>query len=246
MNPDPTPTRPAAEYPDRDGAPMADNTLQWDWMVKIVGELREVFAGQRVFVAGDLFWYPVQGEPKTRMAPDALVAFDRPAGYRGSYKQWEEDGVPPAVVFEVMSPSNTRKEMAEKLKFYERHGASEYYLIDPDRETVLGYVRDDGVLRNVTPMTGFVSPALGIRFEDADGVKLFTPDGREFRTREDRVSEIQVELQRTAAAFEDERRRAIEEQRRADAAGKLAELFAAKLRELGVDPDGLTGTQAAG
>lgn len=25
-------------YPESDGKPMADNTLQWDWIVKIVGE----------------------------------------------------------------------------------------------------------------------------------------------------------------------------------------------------------------
>ena len=67
-------------------------------MVKIVGELRELFAGQTVFVAGDLFWYLVKGDPKTVTAPDALVVFGRPAGYRGSYKQWEEGGIPPQVV----------------------------------------------------------------------------------------------------------------------------------------------------
>ena len=116
MNPDRTATD-AAEYPDSDGQPMADNTLQWDWMVKIVGELREQFAGQEVFVAGDLLWYPVKGDPKTRQAPDALVAFGRPPGYRGSYKQWEEAGIAPQVVFEVRSPGNTRNEMAAKQGF---------------------------------------------------------------------------------------------------------------------------------
>jgi hypothetical protein len=59
-------------YPESDGKPMADNTLQWDWMVKIVGELRTQYAGQQVFVAGDLFWYPVEGNPKVVAAPDAL------------------------------------------------------------------------------------------------------------------------------------------------------------------------------
>jgi hypothetical protein len=69
-----------AVYPDSDGKPMADFTLQWDWMVKIVGELREVFAGQTVFIAGDLLWYPVEGDPRIVTAPDALVVFDRPPG----------------------------------------------------------------------------------------------------------------------------------------------------------------------
>jgi hypothetical protein len=100
-------------YPESDGKPMTDNTLQWDWMVKIVGELREVFAGQDVFVAGDLLWYPVKGDPKTVAAPDAMVAIGRPPGYRGSYKQWEEAGIAPQVVFEILTPGNSREEMAE-------------------------------------------------------------------------------------------------------------------------------------
>ena len=108
MSPDTATETDTVVYPDSDGKPMADNTLQWDWMVKIVGELREVFAGQTVFVAGDLLWYPVKGDPATVAPPDALVAFGRPPGHRGSYKQWEEGGVAPQVVFEVLSPSNTR------------------------------------------------------------------------------------------------------------------------------------------
>ena len=59
-----------------------------------------------VFVAGDLLWYPVEGDPKTRIAPDAMVVFGRPKGYRGSYKQWDEGGIAPQVVFEVLSPGN--------------------------------------------------------------------------------------------------------------------------------------------
>jgi hypothetical protein len=230
---------------------MADNTLQWDWMVKIVGELRTMFAGQDVFVAGDLFWYPVQGNPKFAAAPDALVAFGRPPGYRGSYKQWEEAGVAPQVVFEVLSPSNTSDEMAGKFVFYDRHGVEEYYLIDPYREMVMGSVRQQGRLVPIYPMNEYTSPRLGVRFTTNGELKLYTPDGREFQNREEREREILEELRRTAEAFEDERRRAIDESRRADAEYRRAETeasraederrvkeaFAAKLRELGVNPD---------
>ncbi len=40
-----------------------------------------------VFVAGDLLWYPVQGNNTIRLAPDAMVVFGRPKGDRGSYRQ---------------------------------------------------------------------------------------------------------------------------------------------------------------
>ena len=45
-------------YPDSDGKPMADNTLQYRWIVRLVTNLKPLFRGQTVFVAGDLFWYP--------------------------------------------------------------------------------------------------------------------------------------------------------------------------------------------
>jgi hypothetical protein len=233
----------AVVYPESDGKPMADNTLQWDWMVKIVGELRELFVGQQVFIAGDLFWYPVKGEPKTVQAPDALVAFGRPAGYRGSYKQWEEGGVAPQVVFEILSPSNTREEMADKLKFYQAHGVEEYYVLNPYKHTAMGWVRVEGEYQHVYPIGNYVSPRLGIRFEENGELRIFTPDGREFRTREERVEEIQEELRKTALAFEEVRARAIEaeqrattERARADEERMAKEALAAKLRELGVDP----------
>lgn len=218
-----TPTDTDVVYPESDGKPMADNTLQWDWMVKIVGELRELFAGQTVFVAGDLFWYPVKGDPRTVSAPDALVAFGRPPGYRGSYRQWDEDNIAPQVVFEVLSPCNTREEMDAKLKWYERFGVEEYYFIDPYGNQLLGWVRRGDRLESVYPMKDFISPRLGVRFEVNGEIRLFTPDGREFRTREERVEEIQEELRKTALAFEDERERAIMAERQARAETERAE-----------------------
>src|SRR5579871_6683362 len=56
-------------YPDSDGEPMADNTLQFEWIVTIKGGLDALFqADPNVFVAGDLLWYPVRGS-LTRLAP---------------------------------------------------------------------------------------------------------------------------------------------------------------------------------
>ncbi len=103
--------RPEVVYPGSDGKPMADNTLQYEWIVTIKGGLDVLFRNDPdVFVAGDLLWYSIQGDNRTRLAPDALVAFGRPKGYRGSYQQWQEDGIAPQVVFEVVSPGNSRAE----------------------------------------------------------------------------------------------------------------------------------------
>ena len=204
------------DYPESDGKPMADNTLQWDWMVKIVGELRDQYDGQLVFIAGDLFWYPMRGHPRIVSAPDAMVVFDRPPGYRGSYKQWEEANLGPQVTFESLSPSNTEDEMEERRQFFERHGVEEYYYIDPYANLIRIYIRGPSGLELVAEPHGFVSPRLGMRVHALDELKLFRADGREFLTRQERVSEIEAELEKTAMAFEEVRTRAIEEARRAD------------------------------
>jgi Uma2 family endonuclease len=123
-------------YPESDGKPMADNTEQFRWIVIIKENLETLFKDDpNVFVAGDLLWYPVLGHPEINMAPDALVAFERPKGRRGSYRQWEEANIAPQVVFEVLSPGNRAGEMRNKLDFYDKYGVEEYYIYDPDHIT---------------------------------------------------------------------------------------------------------------
>ena len=214
-------------YPMSDGEPMADNTTQQRWIMMLIAELRDLFAGQEVFVAGDLLWYPIKGDAKTRIAPDALVAFGRPPGEMGAYLQWEEGGVAPQVVFEVLSPKNTRAEMERKREAYERFGVEEYYEIDPDRETVRGWLRREGRLDEIAEMADWRSPRLGIRFELQPGrLRLIRPDGRAFQFVEDALRE------RDAARRE--RDTALRER---DSAVRERDRLAAKLRELGIDPN---------
>ena len=70
-------------------------------------------------MAGDLFWYPEQVDepPAPSQAPDAMVVLGRPQGDRGSYKQWQEENIAPQVVFEILSPSNSAREMLNKQAF---------------------------------------------------------------------------------------------------------------------------------
>jgi Uma2 family endonuclease len=181
------PVLPPPIYPETDGKPMADNTKQLRWIVVLFGNLAALFRDHAdVFVAADLFWYPVDGGPTIRAAPDALVVFGRPKGDRGSYRQWEEGNVPLTVVFEVLSPGNTVIEMANKLAFYEEYGVEEYYVYDPDSNVLMAYVRRGDVLRRVRPVDGHVSPRLGIRFDlSGSEMAIYRPDGQRFLTFEE-------------------------------------------------------------
>jgi Uma2 family endonuclease len=121
-------------YPDSDGKPMADNTKQFDWIVKIKENLERIYRNDPdVFIAGDLLWYPVEGNNKIRIAPDAMVVFGRPKGHRGSYRSWEENHISPQGVFEILSPGNKRTEMERKFLFYQEYRVEEYCIYDPDR-----------------------------------------------------------------------------------------------------------------
>ncbi len=222
-------------YPESDGQPMADNTLQFRWIVTIQGGIDALFKDEpNVFVAGDLLWYAVEGYPKIRTAPDILVAFGRPKGERGSYQQWRESNIPPQVVFEILSPGNRVAEMTRKFQFYERYGVEEYYLYDPEIVDLAGWVRSDGVLAAVETMDGWVSPRLGVRFTIEEGdLRLYRPDGRRFAT----YIELEREREQAQQQAEHERREREQAQQQAERAQQQAERLAAQLRALGVEPD---------
>ncbi|MFQ3679334.1 MAG: Uma2 family endonuclease [Pseudanabaenaceae cyanobacterium] len=255
-------------YPSSDGQPMAENTVQYRWLVTIKENLERWLADRPdVFVAGDLLWYPVAVTvpPAPCQAPDVMVVLGRPKGDRLSYKQFEEGGVPPQVVFEILSESNRGRRgqanMATKFRFYEQYGVEEYYTYDPDFREFCGWQRQGDVL---LPIDGrhWVSPLLGVTFvwEPGTELALYLPNGERFltplemaqerdRERQGRVQAEQqalVERQRRQRAeqqalVEQQRRQQaeqqalVEQQQRQQAEQRAAEL-AARLRALGLEP----------
>jgi Uma2 family endonuclease len=233
------PAKTEIEYPDSDGQPMADNTLQFQYIVMIKEGIEALLADNPdVFVAGDLLWYPVEGNNRTRMAPDVMVAFGRPKGHRGSYRQWQEGGIAPQVVFEILSPGNRAGEMTNKAIFYERHGVEEYYIFNPDNQEFNAFRRsaESGLLEPIDADAAqtWHSPRLNTRFDLSTGeLIIFRPDGERFKTYVELMAERDAERQRANQAEE----RAEQAEVRAEKAEERAERLAARLRELGIDPD---------
>jgi len=226
------------EYPDSDGKPMAENTLQYEWIVTLKGNIDSLFANDpNVFVAGDNFIYTKKGEPSEVKAPDVYVAFGRPKHHRGSYKLWEEDHIFPQVIFEVLSPGNSGREMELKRQFYERHGAEEFYILDPDFNTLDVWLLENNRLVEQKYDGAFVSPRLGIRFEQTrDDLIVTKPDGRRFLSFQE-TSDLAARADREQARADQEQARADQEQARAEAEIAKSARLAAKLRALGIDPD---------
>lgn len=169
------------EYPTSDGKPMAENTQQFEQLVKIKLNLEKTTAGQNIFVAGDLLWYPVQGS-LSRVAPDVMVAIGRPKGHRGSYMQWKEANIAPQIVFEIWSPGNSSKEKEDKLAYYELYGVQEYYTYDTHKNIFEFYIRNKSGLSLVPNVKRWKSPLLGITLDwtEEGGLELYHPNGERF------------------------------------------------------------------
>jgi Uma2 family endonuclease len=232
-----SPTQKDIIYPDSDGQPMADNTKQFELIVLIKKNLDVLFANDpNVFVAGDLLWYPIEGDNKTKIAPDVMVVFGRPKGDRGSYQQWQEDNIPPQVVFEILSPGNSLKEMAKKLQFYDRYGVEEYYLYDPDKVDLTGWLRSEDGLEVIEEMAGWVSPRLGIRFELAEGeLVIYRPNGERFANYLELAQRVEQERQEKEQA----QQQAEQERQRAEQAEAELQALRALLQERGINPNDL-------
>jgi Uma2 family endonuclease len=216
------------EFPDSDGKPMAENTRQYEAIVTLKGNI-EAFAPATAFVAGDHLIYVDPTDPTERQAPDVYVAFGRPRGHRGSYMVWDEEGVFPQVIFEVLAPSNTETEMLAKREFYFGHGAEEYYEFDPEAGTWLGFVLNatTGLPEQLANMDGHVSRRLQMRFAFSPmELLVFRPDGSRF-----------LSFQETCDLADEAQQRADEAQQRA----KIVQAENDRLRELlrlaGIDPE---------
>ena len=89
-----------------------------------------------------VFGLVIRREPLACRAPDIAV-FERSTIV-------EQDGYihsAPQLVIEVLSPSETRKEIAEKLRDYESIGTEEVWLISPEAATVEVLQLEEGKLR---------------------------------------------------------------------------------------------------
>ncbi|MEG3902457.1 Uma2 family endonuclease [Microcoleus sp. B4-C5] len=224
-------------YPDDNGEPMSNNTDQFRLIVWIKENLELLFANDpNVFVAGDLLWYPVEGNNKLSQAPDVMAVFGIPKGYRGSYQQWYENDIAPQVAFEIWSRGNRLTPMMQKFQFYERYGVEEYYLYDPEKLELIGWLRAEGKLEPIEQIDGWVSPRLGVRFQLSEtGLEMFGPSGEPFMSfveldrrrqqAEARAEQAQIRAEQAEMLLEQERSR--------------SQALEARLREMGIDPNQL-------
>ena len=118
-------------YPGSNGLPIAETRFQYDSLTYAAGALDIYFRDRPdVAVEGFRLLYYVEGEPRSRVAPDVFVVIEAPKRRRRTYLLWEEPKGPDFVL-EVTSWSTRRRDQGFKRDLYARLGVGEYWLFDP-------------------------------------------------------------------------------------------------------------------
>ena len=118
-------------YPGSNGLPIAETRFQYDSLTYAAGALDVYFQDRPdVAVEGNRLLYYVEGDPRSRVAPDVFVVIGAPKRRRRTYLLWEEPKGPDFVL-EVTSWSTRRRDQGFKRDLYARLGVGEYWLFDP-------------------------------------------------------------------------------------------------------------------
>ena len=200
------------EYPESDGQPMGETDKHILLMMTLRFMLDEFFrVTPRVYVGSNLMCYYVEGDPKKSISPDVFVVRGAEKGERRVYKFWEEPA--PQVVIELSSRKTSKADLTTKKDIYASLGVREYFIFDPEYRLAppLRSFRLHGadLIEEMVMGNRVVSAELGLELVN---------DGTNLRLLNPQTGEFL----RTPA----------EESSRADR-------LAAKLRELGLDPDNL-------
>jgi len=213
-----TEPEPPIEYPESDGAPMAETDIHRNLMAELIAELESHFRDEPdVYVSGNLFIYYVEGNPSKRVAPDVFVVRGVSKRERRVYFLWEE-GPAPEVVIEISSRKTWGDDLQRKWLLYARLGVKEYFLFDPEYdyldEALVGYRLEDGQYTQMEVKDGRLSSeTLKLELVDTGKtLRLFDPQTESFLPTRTEVEQAQQQAE--------EARRQAEEARRAEAGAR--------------------------
>jgi Uma2 family endonuclease len=164
------------DYPTSDGRPMGETDLHRNVMFDTINTLIDHFAGQPVYVTGNLLLYYERGNRRKHVSPDCMVVRGAEMRPRDYYLLWEE-GRAPQVVVEITSKSTRREDLKTKMQLYrEVIQVREYFLFDPTNDylkpRLQGFRLEDGRFAPVEMVDARLpSRELGLELE-ADGTRL--------------------------------------------------------------------------
>lgn len=255
---DPPPTE--DELPYDDGMPMeSDRHVQQ--MILLKDSLHLYLAQKRddFFIGSNMFVYfsPHQVRTHDFRGPDLFVALGVAKRERKSWVVWQEEKGP-AVVIELLSGSTaTQDKVKKKLIYQERLRVPEYFWFDPFSGELAGFALRDGVYEPIEldDKGRLISKQLDLALVcressyiglEAPYLRWATLDGAIVPTREELAQQERQRADQATQRAESERERAESERERAETERQAKEevqarmlRLAAKLKEMGLDPDAL-------
>ena len=241
-------------YPEPDGSPMAESDRAREYLIYCVEGLKFYFKNlSDIYVSGNLWLSYQQGVPDAVVCPDVFVVKGVENRPRRSYKVWQENGKTPDWVLEVTSKSTRDKDEQEKPITYAQMGVSEYFQYDPTGDYLTPALKGrrlvQGRYQLLTPnrlkdgTLVFFSQVLGLEMRLLpDGeLRFFNPSTQEYlrspeESEQERIQE-RLEKEQERERTGQERQRAEQERERAEQERERADRLAARLRELGIDPE---------
>ncbi len=266
----------AHELPDSDDTPV-DNELQ----IPVAGVLRAILTllwaqRQDWFFGINMGIYADTETPRTAIVPDGFLCVGVPRfrpeyGSRGrpSYVLWDEEGIVPYLVLEVVSETyggeyDTKLEKYQSLEipyyvvydpegFQKRHERLEVYsLVEGRYELVTGepvWLSEIGlgIGRSLGTVDGWSREWLywfsedGTRYPVPEEYQSYRADLAEEREEIERQGRLQEQEARLQAEqqAEQERQRATQAEQQVEEERQRAARLAERLRAMGIDPDAL-------
>jgi len=247
-------------YPDRDGEPMGETEVHVRAILHLYQSLMHFFRHHPdVYTIADMLMYYEKGNPKAVKVPDVMVIKGVDKHIRRNFKIWEEKA--PSVVFEITSKSTASEDIA-KTGLYTSLGVKEYFLFDPLQEYIeenlMGFRMDMINCHPIPPDENgdLFSEELGLKLrQEGHLLRLIDPKTdrpvpsldeaalmaeEEFHRAEKESRRAEKESRRAekeSFRAEEESRRAAESEKRAEEEARKVARLAAKLREMGVDPE---------
>jgi Uma2 family endonuclease len=190
-------------------------------------ESLELFWSHRddFFAAGNLTVYfsPRQLKSEKFRGPDFFVVLGTDRKPRKSWTVWAEDGRYPNLIVEILSSSTEALDRGLKKQIYQDvFRTPDYFWFDPDTRELAGFHLVEGRYEPLSPdaQGRLCSAQLGLLLGLHEGkLRLFTPEGE--------LLPAARELAHRAKVAE----------HRAETAEQRAAQMAAKLQELGINPD---------
>jgi Uma2 family endonuclease len=241
-----TPPLPPQDLIFDDGEPMESNRHRIA-MNTLIHSLQQYWSERNdYFVGGNMFIYYSSQQVRNEdfKGPDFFVVLNVPEKpTRKAWIAWEENGRYPDVIIELLSPSTYRKDLGENKEIYQNiFKTKDYFVYNPfEPNSLQGWELDKNqYYQEKTPNSQgrLWSEVLGlwlgtcpgvIQKENADWLRFYDENGN--------LVLLPEEAERQEKEFE--RQRAETERQEKEFERQRAERLAAKLRELGYDPDNI-------